>query len=226
MERYVVIVAGGSGSRMETATPKQFLLLHNKPVIAHAIEKFLLFDPRVHIIVALPKAHLGLWEELSLNKISSVNPIAVAIGGSQRFLTVKNSLEHVPDSAIVAIHDAVRPLVSVKTIAESFALAERYGSAVPYILPNASVRLETEAGSIPLNRDKVKLIQTPQTFFAGRLKEAYAQDYQERFTDDATVWEAAENQLTLFEGHAENIKITFPIDLKLAEYLLSYERNS
>lgn len=223
MERFVVIVAGGSGSRIGGNVPKQFLPLHNKPIIVHTMQRFLTFDPHIRVVVALPEPHLETWNTLSRTHQLSKN-IAVVFGGEKRFDTVKNALEIVPDAALVAIHDAVRPIVSMQTIAHSFATAEKAGSGIPYILPASSIRYEKESGEIvSLNRDKARIIQTPQTFDVARLKAAYQLPYQESFTDDATVWERAGNRLTFFEGSSENIKITFPFDLKIAEYLLSHE---
>lgn len=223
MERFVVIVAGGAGLRMGEDIPKQFLPLHNKPIIIHTMQRFLTFDPHIRVVVALPEPHLETWNTLSKTYLLS-KKITVSFGGERRFDTVKNALEAVPNDALVAIHDAVRPIVSIKTIAQSFAAAEKSGSGIPCTLPGSSIRYEKENGALtPLNRDKVRIIQTPQTFDAARLKAAYQLPYQESFTDDATVWESAGNALTFFEGNAENIKITFPTDLKIAEYLLSHE---
>lgn len=223
MKRFAVIVAGGSGSRIGGNVPKQFLSLHNKPIIVHTIHRFLAFDANMRVIVALPEFHLETWNTIS-KKHNLSEDIAVVFGGEKRFDTVRNALEFVPDEALVAIHDAVRPAVSMQTIAQSFAAAEQSGSGIPYILPASSIRYEKESGEIvSLNRDKTRIIQTPQTFDAARLKSAYQLPYQEHFTDDATVWENAGNALSFFEGNPENIKITFPFDLKIAEYLLSHE---
>ncbi|MDR0364869.1 MAG: 2-C-methyl-D-erythritol 4-phosphate cytidylyltransferase [Bacteroidales bacterium] len=223
MDRYVVIVAGGIGSRMGEEIPKQFLPLHNKPIIIHTINQFLIFDPDIQIVAALPELHFPRWKTLA-KKYNLFENIAVVFGGQQRFDTVKNALKIIPDGALVAIHDAVRPIVSIKTIAQSFKTAEKFGSAIPYVLPGASVRFDDENGNIaPLDRNKVRIIQTPQTFHSTKLKEAYLQSYQENFTDDAAVWEKAGNKLTFFEGDTENIKITLPIDLKIAEYLILHE---
>jgi 2-C-methyl-D-erythritol 4-phosphate cytidylyltransferase len=219
--RYVIIVAGGVGTRMSGNLPKQFLMLGNKPILLHTLLRWDAFDPEILMILALPEAHHATWNAIT-ERFTVLKNITLVNGGSERFYSVQNALQHVPDDVFVAIHDAVRPLVSVETIAASFALAQQHGSAVPYTIPQESVRMEKPDGSnIPLNRNALRIIQTPQTFFATKLKHAYQQPYQTHFTDDASVWEQAGETVFLFEGNRENIKITTPVDLRVAEGLMS-----
>jgi len=216
VRRYVIIVAGGAGVRMSGNLPKQFLMLGNKPILLHTIQRWTEFDPDIPIILVLPQAHHATWTEISKQFNVQAN-ITVVYGGSERFYSVQNALQHIPDNVLVAVHDAVRPFVSVETIAASFAWAEKYGSAVPYTIPQESVRMEKDDGNnIPLNRDRLRNIQTPQTFLSTKLKQAYQHPYQNDFTDDASVWEKAGEKVFLFEGNRENIKITTEWDLRVA----------
>jgi 2-C-methyl-D-erythritol 4-phosphate cytidylyltransferase len=214
--RYVIIVAGGVGVRMSGNLPKQFLMLGDKPILVHTIRRWTDFDPDISIILVLLAAHHATWTEIAEQFHVQAN-ITVVYGGSERFHSVQNALQHLPDDVLVAVHDAVRPFVSVETIASSFALAEKHGSAVPYTVPQESVRMEQNAGNnFPLDRKTLRLIQTPQTFLSGKLKRAYQQPYQSDFTDDASVWEKAGETVFLFEGNLENIKITTPQELKIS----------
>jgi len=216
--QYVIIVAGGSGTRMSGDVPKQFLMLGDKPVLVHTIARWTAFQRNIPIILAIPQAHHATWTRIAEQFDVQAN-ITVVYGGSERFYSVQNALEHVPNDVLVAVHDAVRPLVSVETIASSFALAEKHGSAVPYTIPHASVRMEDNDGNnVALNRKTLRLIQTPQTFSSNKLKQAYQQPYQDDFTDDATVWEKAGEKVFLFEGNPENMKITTDLDLKMATF--------
>jgi 2-C-methyl-D-erythritol 4-phosphate cytidylyltransferase len=218
--QYAIIVAGGSGARMSENVPKQFLLLSEKPILVHTIERWLEFCPDIPIILVLPHAHLETWKEMT-EKFNIKANITVVNGGKERFHSVQNALRHVPDGVLVAVHDAVRPLVSVETIETSFQLAEKHGSAVPYTVPQASMRIENDDGiNVSINRKLFRIIQTPQTFSSSKLKQAYQQPYRDDFTDDASVWEKTGEKVWLFEGNEENIKITTPWDLKVAECFL------
>jgi 2-C-methyl-D-erythritol 4-phosphate cytidylyltransferase len=218
--RYVIIVAGGVGVRMSGNLPKQFLMLGDKPILVHTIQRWTKFDPDIPIILVLPETHHATWKEIT-EQFDVQGNITVVNGGSERFYSVKNALQHVPDDVLVAIHDAVRPLVSGETIAASFALAEQHGSAVPYTIPQESVRMEKNDGSnFPLNRNMLRIIQTPQTFVSTKLKQSYQQSYRDDFTDDASVWEQAGETVFLFEGNRENIKITTALDLEMAKGLI------
>jgi 2-C-methyl-D-erythritol 4-phosphate cytidylyltransferase len=222
-KRYVIIVAGGMGVRMSGNLPKQFLVLDDKPILVHTIQRWTEVDPNIPIILVLPQTHHATWTKIAETFDIQAN-ISVVNGGSERFYSVQNALQHIPDDVFVAVHDAVRPLVSVETIAASFALAEKHGSAIPYIVPQESIRMEKDDGSnFPLNRKMLRIIQTPQTFLSKKLKQAYQQPYRDNFTDDASVWEQAGETVFLFEGNPENIKITTSLDLKIAECLINHD---
>jgi 2-C-methyl-D-erythritol 4-phosphate cytidylyltransferase len=218
MNLYALIVAGGSGKRMGTEIPKQFLELSGKPVLIRTIEKFWLFDASIKIITVLPEDQLGYWEELQKKHSFSI-PCIVVKGGPARFFSVKNGLEKIEDNSLVAIHDGVRPLVSIDTIKRSFEAAQKFGNAVPVISPADSVRMITEKGNIPVNRQFLRIIQTPQVFDSKLIKKAYLQDYNPEFTDDASLLEKTGEAIHLVEGNRENLKITNPGDLAVAEAL-------
>lgn len=218
MNRYALIVAGGSGKRMGTEIPKQFLELSGKPVLIRTIERFWSFDASIKIITVLPEDQLGYWEELK-KKHSFSLPCIVVKGGPARFFSVKNGLEEIEDNSLVAIHDGVRPLVSIDTIKRSFEAAQKFGNAVPVISPADSVRMITEKGNMPVNRQFIRIIQTPQVFDSKLIKKAYLQDYNPEFTDDASLLEKTGEAIHLVEGNRENLKITNPGDLAVAEAL-------
>jgi 2-C-methyl-D-erythritol 4-phosphate cytidylyltransferase len=219
MELYAVIVAGGIGKRIGAEIPKQFLELGGKPVLMHTIERFKSFNDAIEIITVLPENQLRFWVDLQKNHSFSI-PHTLVKGGCNRFLSVRNGLKFVNSPGLVAIHDGVRPFVSIDTIKRCFDTAEKLGNAIPVISPTESLRLITEQGSIPINRQNVKQIQTPQVFSAQLIKNAYMQDYCQDFTDDATVLEKTGVKINLIEGNRENIKITNPEDLLISTALL------
>jgi len=219
MNLYAIIVAAGTGKRMGTDIPKQFLEIAGKPVLMHTIERFRLFDESVKIIAVLPADQLSYWEELKAEYSFDI-PHTVVKGGNSRFLSVKNGLMHVEIPGLVAIHDSVRPLVSIDTIKRCFEAAEKYGSAIPVISSADSLRIVTDKGSIPVDRHNIRQIQTPQVFNAELIKKAYLEEYDPAFTDDATVLEKTGEEIHLVEGNRENIKITNPEDLLISEALL------
>jgi 2-C-methyl-D-erythritol 4-phosphate cytidylyltransferase len=221
MNQYVVIVAGGSGKRMGMDTPKQFLELAGRPVLMHTIERFRKFSESIEIITVLPENQLRYWTELQ-KKYSFDIPHTLVKGGSKRFDSVRHGLQFVNPPGFVAIHDGVRPLVRIETIQRCFEMAEKYGNAVPVVSPADSLRFEDEENSIPVNRMKVKQVQTPQVFDADKIKQAYLQDFDPSFTDDATVLEKTGEKIHLVDGNRENIKITNPEDLFIAQTLLSF----
>jgi len=218
MNRYALIVAGGSGKRMGTEIPKQFLELAGKPVLMRTIERFSAFDPSIRIILVLPEDQPGYWEELKKKYSFSVLHMVVA-GGPTRFDSVKNGLEKIDEKGLVAIHDGVRPLVSTDTIKRCFEAAQKFGNAVPVISPADSVRMITEQGNMPVNRQYLRIIQTPQVFDSRLIKKAYLQEYSPDFTDDATILEKTGETIHLVEGNRENLKITNPGDIEIAETL-------
>jgi 2-C-methyl-D-erythritol 4-phosphate cytidylyltransferase len=220
MELYVVIVAGGSGKRMGAEIPKQFLELAGRPVLMHTIERFKSFSNDIEIITVLPENQLRYWIDLQKKHSFSVSHTLVK-GGANRFYSVRNGLKFVSSSGLVAIHDGVRPFVSIDTIKRCFETAEKLGNAIPAISPTESLRIVTGQTSLPVNRLHVKQIQTPQVFNAGLLKNAYLQNYTQEFTDDATVLEKTGEKINLVEGNRENIKITNPEDLLISTALLT-----
>jgi 2-C-methyl-D-erythritol 4-phosphate cytidylyltransferase len=219
MDLYVVIVAGGSGKRMGADIPKQFLNLAGRPVLMHTIERFKSFNDAIEIITVLPENQLRYWVDLQ-KKHSFDVPHTLVKGGLHRFISVKNGLKFVNTPSLVAIHDGVRPFVTVDTIKRCFETAEKLGNAIPAVSPSDSLRVLTDKGSMPLNRMHVKQIQTPQVFNAELIKKAYLQEYITEFTDDATVLEKMGEKINLVDGNRENIKITNPEDLLISSALL------
>ena len=213
---WAIIVAGGSGSRMQTDVPKQFLELCGKPVLMHSISAFADACEKIQIIVVLPSLQIAYWQELC-HRYTFALPHIVAEGGSTRFHSVRNGLSLLPGEGLVAIHDGVRPLVSRQTITGCFREAAIRGCAVPVLPVNDSVREVSESTNKMLDRSALRLIQTPQVFDITLLKKAYEQEYSPAFTDDASVFEKAGHAIHLTEGNVENIKITTPNDLLVAE---------
>jgi 2-C-methyl-D-erythritol 4-phosphate cytidylyltransferase len=221
MDFYAVIVAGGSGKRMGLDTPKQFLELAGRPVLMHTIEKFRQFSDKIEIITVLPENQLRHWNEFC-KKFAFDVPHTLVKGGEHRFISVKHGLEFVDTPGLVAIHDGVRPLVKLETIKRCFETAEKYGNAIPVISPADSLRQTTSKGSKPISRSDVKMVQTPQVFDAELIKKAYKQPYETAFTDDASVLEKTGIKIHMVEGNRENIKITNPEDLFIAQTLLPF----
>ena len=219
MKLYAVIVAGGSGKRMHAEVPKQYLEIAGKPVLMHTLERFKAFNESIEIITVLPENQLRFWGELQ-NKYSFRIPHTLVKGGRTRFFSVRNGLRFVEVPGLVAIHDGVRPFVSVETIKRCFNTAEKLGNAIPVISPSDTLRMLTDGGNKPINRLQVKQVQTPQVFDAELLKKAYLQEYLPEFTDDATVVEKTGVKINLIEGNRENIKITNPEDLVISTALL------
>jgi 2-C-methyl-D-erythritol 4-phosphate cytidylyltransferase len=219
MQLYVVIVAGGSGKRMGAEVPKQFLELAGRPVLMHTIERFKNFSESIEIITVLPENQLRHWLDLQ-KQYSFTVPQTIVKGGSTRFHSVRNGLKFVNVPGIVAIHDGVRPFVSIDTIRRCFSTAEKLGNAIPTISPIESLRIVTESGSRPVDRFHVKQIQTPQVFSAELIKKAYLQEYKPEYSDDATVLENTGEKINLVEGNRENIKITNPEDLIISKALM------
>ncbi len=215
----VVIVAGGAGSRMGSAVPKQFLLLGGKPVLMHSVEAFYHAVPGIRIVVVLPEAEFERWNRLCEEFKFSI-PHLLAKGGETRFHSVRNGLAMAGDADLVAIHDAARPLVPVKVICESFRVAGEKGACVP-VLPLAdSVRRIEGDNSVPVDRTVLRAVQTPQVFRTSLILNAYRQPFRESFTDDATVAEGAGAVIGLTDGDPVNFKITNPDDLIRAEAFL------
>jgi len=219
LKRYTVIVAGGTGTRMQSAIPKQFLLLNGKPVLMHTIENFHSVTPAPVILLVLHSDFHAYWKQLCEEHRFEI-PHQLVAGGETRFHSVKNSLAHIPNEALVAVQDAVRPLTDLSVIEEAYQCAAQSGSAVTAVKSRDSVRQQKEGTSVALIRDEIYLVQTPQTFIAGILKQAYEQPYTDAFTDDASVAEKNGVKIKLVEGSYRNLKITFPEDIAIAELLL------
>lgn len=220
MRRTVVIVAGGKGLRMGTDIPKQFLPVGGMPVLMRTINAFHNFDADMDIILVLPSDQQGYWSELC-REYSFCTPHRIADGGETRFHSVRNGLALAADGGLIAVHDGVRPFVTAEVIERCFAEAEQKKAVIPVIPVVDTVRQLVDGGSVTVSRDLYRLVQTPQTFDAALLKEAYRQPYTPHFTDDASVVEAFGHEVTLVEGCRENIKITTQFDLKVAEAILA-----
>lgn len=220
MHKTVIIVAGGSGKRMGSVVPKQFLELNNKPVLMWTIEKFYTFDHNISIILVLPIDQVSYWDRLCIQFQFKIKH-EIAFGGENRFESVKSGFKLVEKGSITAIHDGVRPLVSLKTIEDCFRKAEKNGNAIPFVNLNESVRKIGKHKNKVMNREKIKIIQTPQIFSYNQLENAYDQEYNKSFTDDATIVEKLGYQINLVQGNVENIKLTTPFDMKLAEIYLN-----
>jgi 2-C-methyl-D-erythritol 4-phosphate cytidylyltransferase len=221
LKKYAIIVAGGAGTRMGTDIPKQFLEIKGKPVLMHSMNRFFVFDENIKLIIVLPEHQIEYWNKLCVAHDYKV-PHQIVIGGSERFYSVKNGLVLVPENALVAIHDAVRPLVSTNTIKTAFEAAAEKGSGIPAIALNDSIRQFEGENNFAVNRNDFKIIQTPQCFLSASILGAFKQEYKAEFTDDATVLESNGTMIYLTQGNVENIKITTPRDLVLAEALIDF----
>lgn len=219
MDRYAILVAGGKGLRMGSDIPKQFLPLRGRPVLMHTIDVFRRTYPDIHIILVLPREQQDYWRQLCGQHGYDVE-LCVADGGDTRFHSVHNGLSLIPDDArgVVGVHDGVRPFVSPEAIRRCFEAAEECGAVVPVVPVVETVRqVLADGSSMTVDRNAYRLVQTPQTFDIQLLKKAYGQPFDPFFTDDASVVEAMGHPIKLVEGNNENIKLTNPADLKLAE---------
>ena len=224
MKKFVVIVAGGSGSRMQSAVPKQFLLLKGKPVLYYTIDAFLKSYTDIKVILVLPKDHVAAGQKI-IDTFFDHSGIEITIGGQTRFHSVQQGLKLVEENSVVFVHDAVRCMVSPALIQRCYEAVLEHGSAVPVIASKDSVRILTAEGNRAMERDRVKLVQTPQAFYSKILLPAFNIGHNDKFTDEATVVEASGLSIHLVEGEENNFKITLPLDLELAEKLMT-ERNS
>ncbi len=220
MRRAMILVAGGSGTRMGAAVPKQFLLVNGKPLLIHTLQTMHGFDVEMELVLALPEQHFSMWRELCTTHHFAI-PHTVVAGGETRFDSVKNALNKVSNADLIGVHDGVRPLVSKEVVERCFEAAEQFGSAVPAVPIVQSLRKMNGKSSIAVNRDEYYSVQTPQCFRADVLKDAYSKATHNQFSDDASVVEATGKDIALVEGNIENIKVTSPIDLQLASLLIS-----
>jgi 2-C-methyl-D-erythritol 4-phosphate cytidylyltransferase len=221
MKKFVIIVAGGNGNRMKSNIPKQFLLLQGKPVLYYAIHSFLKTYEDCKVILVLPEEHIATGQEI-IDAFFDYNKISIVIGGRTRFHSVQNGLAQVTEEdSVVFVHDAVRPIVTSELITRCYESVLESGSAIPVIDCKDSVRLVHEDGSDAVDRNTIKLVQTPQAFHGKILIPAFKIDYKDKFTDEATVVESFGLKVSLVEGDDENIKITTPIDLVIADSILN-----
>ena len=219
----ILIVAGGRGTRMGGPQPKQFLELAGRPVLMHTLEAFDRWDASARLIVVLPEDQIDTWKRLC-EAHAFDRAHRVVAGGETRFHSVRNGLDVVASDGLIAVHDGVRPLVAPSVIAACFAAAADGGAAVPVVPVVESVReVDADGGSRPVDRTRLRVVQTPQVFRADVLRAAYCLPYDPRFTDDASVVEASGVAVRLVPGNRENIKLTTPMDLLLAEQLMRRE---
>ncbi|MBR3775281.1 MAG: 2-C-methyl-D-erythritol 4-phosphate cytidylyltransferase [Alistipes sp.] len=221
-QRGVIIVAGGSGRRMGGSLPKQFMMLGNEPILARSINRIHEALPAAEIVVVLPKDHIELWKNIAAR--FEVAEHKIACGGEERFHSVLNGLQALSEEVeYIGIHDAVRPLVSKRLIIKLMLEAEKNAAVIPVVAPPDSYRkVEGELSHI-IDRSTLRIVQTPQVFQASVLHKAYEQEFSPAFTDDASVVEMAGHKITLVEGERENIKITTPVDMTIAEAIIAMQ---
>ncbi len=220
MKKYIIVVAGGKGLRMGGDIPKQFVPIGGKPVLMRTLEAFHTYDPAMQLILVLPVAQQSYWKELCETYHFTL-PHVVADGGETRFHSVQNGLAKVEGDGWVGVHDGVRPFVSTQVIARCYEQVQEKQAVIPVVDVVETLRHLTATGSETVPRSAYKLVQTPQVFQVALLRRAYQQSYTDAFTDDASVVEALGTQVHLVEGNRENIKLTTPSDLKMAEFLCS-----
>lgn len=217
-KKTVIITAGGIGKRMESNLPKQFLLLQGKTILERCIAKFYSYDQNIQIILTLPEDWKEYWQNLcETNKFTI--PHTIISGGVERYDSIKNALT-IAQGDLIAIHDGVRPLVSTKLISEGFDLAQETGTAIPLVAVKESIRYVEKSQNKSLDRSHYFTVQTPQIFSKEIIRKAYEIPFHMAITDDASLVEESGVELSLFTGEEQNIKITTPLDLKIAELLL------
>ena len=222
MKKVALIVAAGSGSRMNVETPKQFLSLNNKPVLYYAISAFVNAYEDIEIILVLPGKHIAKGQEI-IDGYFDNSKFRLCAGGRTRFHSVQNGLSLIEEDCIVFVHDGVRCLLTTDLVKRCYEEALEFGTAIPAVSCKDSVRIIGEEENKVLSRDKIKLIQTPQTFHSKILLPAFNIDYKDQFTDEATVVEAFGLKVHLVEGEDNNIKITTPVDICIAEKILELQ---
>ena len=219
MKKYAVLVAGGNGSRMNSDMPKQFLLLEDKPVLYYTIQTFIESYDDIHIILVLPKDFVSIGEEIVL-KYFPLNHIQIVAGGKTRFHSVKNGLAFVKEESVVFVHDAVRCLLSTTLIHRCYEAVLTQFAVVPVISSRDSIRIDNGNENKTIDRTTIKLVQTPQVFLSKVILPAFNAEYNDLFTDEATVLELQGTKIHLIEGEENNLKITHPIDLMVARHIL------
>ena len=220
MKYYAIIVAGGSGQRMKSSVPKQFTELNGKPILMHTLEKFYCAKSSIEIILVLPKSNHNTWNTLC-DKHRFTIPHQICEGGTSRFQSVKNGLALCKEESIIAVHDGVRPLITPDFILNIYRETESKKAVIPVIPVVESIRKVEGDSSESLDRSQYYSVQTPQCFQSELLHKAYQQEEQSTFTDDASVVESLGEKVHLFKGEDDNIKITSPKDLLLAEAILN-----
>ena len=217
MKKVAIIVAGGKGVRMNADIPKQFLILKEKPILIHTIEKFCDFDD---VILVLPKNTINIWEDICVKYNMNINH-SIVIGGNTRFHSVKNGLELVDNNSIVAIHDGVRPFISDNLTQKLLSIVKKGIGAVPGIPVKESIRkIGDGETSTQVDRSNLYKVQTPQCFLSSEIKDSYSKNYSERFTDDASVFESNSGKITMILGEEKNVKITTKEDLRMTAALM------
>lgn len=230
MQKAAVIVAGGSGKRMGTELPKQFLSLAGKPILVHTVERFLNFDPTLHLVLVLPEEHLERWAEISLTffaDASYVHRLETCKGGPSRtesvfngLLSVRNRLEK-DEECLVAIHDGVRPFIQEEILKNAYDLAETKGASVVCVPVKSSMRERLESGkSQAVDRSRFFHVQTPQIFQLSNIVKAFEKRPHNLFTDDASLYDNYGGHVAICEGSYDNIKITTPEDIEMGESIL------
>ena len=220
MKKTAIIVAGGTGQRMGTTLPKQFLAIEGKSILLHTIDQFISAFSDINFVIVLPADYIHEGENIIASSGLSQSFLFVA-GGDTRFQSVKNGLAQADPASIVFVHDAVRCLLTPDLIQRCYQQAVEKGSAIPAVSSTDTIRITEGTKHHVVDRANVMMIQTPQTFNAAILKKAFDQAYQPSFTDEANVLEASGKEVYLIEGEHENIKITRPLDLAIAEYILA-----
>ncbi|MFI4962681.1 MAG: 2-C-methyl-D-erythritol 4-phosphate cytidylyltransferase [Legionellales bacterium] len=219
IKKYAIIVAGGKGTRMGAVVPKQFLPLNGKPLLCYPIEAFAQAIPDIHLILVIPPDQLRSAQTVLRSYLGGVN-VTIVSGGETRYHSVQNGLKEVKDDGVIFVHDGARPLVSGELILRCFLQAVEKGSAIPAVPVTESIRVVDDGNSRPLNREHIRIIQTPQTFNTRIILPAFRQEYQASFTDEATVVEAYGEKVHLIEGARDNVKVTTLEDMLIAEVLL------
>lgn len=224
MQKIAIITAGGSGTRMGSSIPKQFLLLNQKPLLYFTLSAFVEAFHDIQFVLVVPKDYWVAAEQL-IKDMDLVQQTKLVVGGVTRFHSVQNGIRSITTAGVVFVHDGVRCLVSSDLIKRCYDQTIKMGSAIPAVTSVDSIRIVTKQTHEPIDRDRVKIIQTPQTFLSAPLIKAFEQTYQAHFTDEATVMEAAGETVHLIEGEYSNLKITRPNDLIIANTIISDRLN-
>lgn len=223
MDVFLLITAAGQGTRLKSAFPKQFIPVSGRPLLMRTIDVFKAYEARMKIVLVLPDDQVQLWKDLCTEFDFQIEHQIVR-GGTERFHSVQNGLHHIPSESLVLIHDGVRPMVRPDTIQRVIETATEKGNAIPCVIPSQTIRqIDSEHNITLLDRKNLRLIQTPQGFHANLIKEAYSQEFNPHFTDDAAVLESLGHKINLVDGNYSNIKVTHPADIKMVEALLTVD---